>query len=57
MGGELCIGNKQGEKQQMTISYHGVTLWNSIDTNIEDCKIVSSFKHIYNVSLLSSELL
>ena len=36
-------------KKQMTISYHGVKLWNSIVTNIKNCKNVSPFKHKYKL--------
>ena len=53
----VIIETNKVKTKQMTISYHGVKLWNSIDTNNENCENDSSFKREYKVSLLSSELL
>ena len=33
----LFLKQTRKRKQQMTISYHGVNLWNSFDANIKDC--------------------
>ena len=50
----LFLSQTRTHKKQMTISYHGVKLWNPIDANIKDCKNVSSFKNKYELSLSSS---
>ena len=37
----------------MSLSIHGVKIWNSIDEDIKTCKYIHSFKTKYKTLLLS----
>ena len=41
------------EQKQMSLSIHGVKIWNSIDEDIKTCKSIHSFKTKYKTLLLS----
>lgn len=41
-------------KKQLCISYSGVTIWNSIDATVKNCKTLTSFKYKYKQSLLTT---
>ena len=41
------------EQKQMSLSIHGVKIWNSIDEDIKTCKSIHIFKSKYKTHLLS----
>ena len=41
-------------QKQLCISFSGVTLWNSLDDCIKNCKTIDSFKKVYKQKLLTA---